>query len=435
MAPNTLQVTIEKLVQGGRGLARHESQVLFVRGAIPDEQVSVVMGARHKGFQEATISNVLAASPDRVAPPCPVYEICGGCQLQHIRYEAQLVQKAAILRETLARVGKLTVGDILPVVPSPDPYGYRSTVRFVVFRSGKGFALGFHREGTNEPVAAAGCLLVTEGIRKIAAAVSERLAAQRKLPLRLESVEIRHSRSFGHSLLVFRSDKTDKDQAGQLFELFKDLPDVVGLVVTSESNGRGRPAQRWVTGQDWIADRLGDLIFRISDRSFMQANWRLNELLSRTVADWAGAAPGLRALELYAGIGTLGLTLAQAGALVTLVEANPYALADARHAAKSNHVGRCRFRPLRAEAMLEAVKPGEYDLVLVDPPRTGLSAECLKELLRVGVGRLLYLSCDSATLARDLARLCEAGYHIGRIQPFDMFPQTAHLETLVELAR
>lgn len=248
MVDSTETVTIEKLVQGGRGLARLDKQVLFVRGAIPDEQVSVVVGARHKGFQEATISDVLVASPDRVAPPCPVYEICGGCQLQHIRYEAQLVQKASILQETLTRVGKLTVEESLPVVPSSDPYGYRRTVRFVVFRSGKGFALGFHREGTNEPVAAAGCPLAPEGIRKIAAAVSERLAAQRKLPLRLESVEIRHSRSFGHSLLVFRSDKTDKEQAVQLFELFKDLPDVVGLVMTSGSNGRGRRAQRWVTG-------------------------------------------------------------------------------------------------------------------------------------------------------------------------------------------
>jgi tRNA/tmRNA/rRNA uracil-C5-methylase (TrmA/RlmC/RlmD family) len=236
-------------------------------------------------------------------------------------------------------------------------------------------------------------------------------------------------------LLAFRADRADKEQAHHLFDLFHGLPDVAGLVVTSESNGRRRLAQRWVTGQDWIADRLGDPIFRISDRSFMQANWRLNELLSRTVADWAGAAPGLRVLELYAGVGTLGLTLARAGALVTLVEANPYTLADARHAAKSNHIGRCRFRPLLAEVMLETVQPGEYDLVLVDPPRTGLSQECLRELLRIGTARLLYLSCDPATLARDLGRLCAGGYRTARLQPFDMFPQTAHLEALVELER
>jgi tRNA/tmRNA/rRNA uracil-C5-methylase (TrmA/RlmC/RlmD family) len=420
-------VTIEKLVQGGQGMAHLDSQVVFVRGVIPGETVSIVAGTQRKGFQEATIREMLVTSPDRVAPPCPVYEVCGGCQLQHIRYEAQLVQKGAILRETLSRVGRIGVDAILPVMTSPNPYGYRGTIRFVVFRAGKGFALGFHKEGTNEPVAASGCLLVPEATRKVAAAVEERLAGRPRLPMRIESLEIRRSVAFGSTLLVYRTGPAERGPAQHLFELFREVPDVVGQVVMAP-NGK-----RWVEGQDWIADRLGELIFRISDRSFMQANWQLNERLAQTVTDWAGDTPGLRALELYAGIGTLGLTLARTGALVTLVEANPYALADARHAAKSNHIGRCRFRPLRAEAMLEAVRTGEYDVVLVDPPRTGLSRECLQSLLQVHVKRLLYLSCDPATLARDLGKLCGAGYRITRIQPFDMFPQTAHLETLVEL--
>src|SRR5207249_3256809 len=272
MANDTLTVTIEKLVQGGRGLARREGKVLLVRGAIPGETVAVTNGVQHKGFQEATVSEVLIASPDRVTPPCPMYEVCGGCQFQHIRYEAQLLEKAAILKETLSRVGRLAVETMPPVIPSPDPYGYRSAIRFVVFRDRAGFALGFHREGTNQPVAAACCLLVSEPTRG------------------------------------------------------------------------GQRWQRFVDGQEWIADRLGDLIFRISDRSSMQANWLLNETLSRTVSDWVAPTAGLRVLELFAGIGTLGLPLARAGALVTEAEANAYALADARHAAKTNHVGRSRFR-------------------------------------------------------------------------------------------
>jgi len=145
VADETLTVTIEKLVQGGRGLARREGKVLLVRGAIPGETVAVTNGVQHKGFQEATVSEVLIASPDRVTPPCPVYEVCGGCQFQHIRYEAQLLEKAAILKETLSRVGRLAVETMPPVIPSPDPYGYRSAIRFVVFRDRAGFALGFHR--------------------------------------------------------------------------------------------------------------------------------------------------------------------------------------------------------------------------------------------------------------------------------------------------
>lgn len=423
----TLTVTIEKLVEGARGLARLGSEVLFVRGAIPGETVSVTRGPRRKGCQEVTIAAVGAASPDRVGPPCSVYELCGGCQLQHVRYEAQLAQKREILRETLMRVGKIVVDDIPPVMPSPAPYGARSAVRFVVFRERNGFALGFHEEGTNRPVAAARCLLAPEEAREVAQAIHERLARQSRLPVRLESVEVRRSVAFGSILLSYRAGPSTTEQAYRLFELLQGLPHVVGQVLSSR-NGR-----RWVLGQDWIADRLGELLFRISDRSFMQANWRLNESLSRTVVDWVMPAPGLRVLELYAGIGTLGLPLARGGALVTEVDANPYALADARHAARTNHVGRCRFRPLRAEAMLGEAKAREYDVVLMDPSRTGLSADCLNKLLGVGIERLLYVSCDAPTLARDLRRFCDAGYRLTRLQPFDLFPQTAHLETLVEL--
>lgn len=453
MAETVRSVTIEKLVQGGRGLVRQEGKVLLVRGAIPGETVSLVEGAKHKGVQEARVGKVLVASPDRVAAPCPVYEQCGGCQLQHLGYEAQLVQKRAILQETLARVGKVTVDDLPPVIPSPDPYGYRSTVRFMVFRpvkeqkkaqergpgqekgpekeqgQGNRLALGFHREGSHEPVPAAGCLLASEPMRKTAAVIEARLAKGKRLSLHLESVEIRYSLSSGSLLLIHHTGPAKPDEAQAVFELFQDMPKLVGQVLVAQ-NGK-----RWVQGQDWIEDRLDEVTFRISDRSFMQTNWRLAEVLSKTIAGWLGPLEGVRVLELYAGIGMLGLPLARAGALVTEVEANEAALADCRHAAKVNHIGRCRFRPLTAEAMLAEAQPGEYDLVLMDPPRTGLSSDCVQELLRVGPGRLLYLSCDPATLARDLGRLAGGGYKVARLQAFDMFPQTAHIETLVELAR
>jgi 23S rRNA (uracil1939-C5)-methyltransferase len=421
-------VTIEKLVQGGRGLARQEGQVLLVRGAIPGEIISFAGGAKRKGVQEGTVHEILKPSPDRVAAPCPVYEVCGGCQLQHIQYEAQLRFKREILAETLTRVGKLQV-EVPSVVPSPNPYGYRSSVRFVVFRSKPGIALGFHEEGSHAPVAAAGCLLVPDAMRKVIAEVQERLARYTKLPAQVESLEVRRSVAFGSALLSWRTGPAVRSQAEKLFALFQDVPNVIGQVVTAENRGR------WVAGQDWIADRLDDLLFRITDGSFMQANWPLAEALARTLVEWAAPSSGLRVLELYAGIGLLGLPLARRGALVTEVEANRWALADARHAAKTNHIGRCRFRHLKAEECLDATESGEYDAVLMDPPRTGLSPEALRGLLALNVPRLFYLSCDPATLARDLGKLCAGGYRIVRLQAFDMFPQTSHIETLVELAR
>ncbi len=427
-------ITIEKLVQGGRGLARQEGQVLLVRGAIPGETISFTGGAKRKGVQEGTVHEVLKPSPDRVAAPCPVYEVCGGCQLQHIQYEAQLRFKREILAETLTRVGKLQI-DVPQIVPSPNPYGYRSSVRFVVFRSKPGFTLGFHEEGSHQPVEAAGCLLVPEAMRKVIADVQERLARYGKLPVQVESLEVRRSVAFGSTLLSWRTSPALRSQAEKLFALFQDVPNVIGQVVTASGEGSGGRSQRWVQGQDWIADRLDDLLFRITDGTFVQANWPLAETLARTLVEWATPLPGLRVLELYAGIGVLGLPLARRGALVTEVEANRWALADARHVAKTNHIGRCRFRHLKAEECLDATTAEEYDAVLMGPPRTGLSPESLRGLLAINVPRLFYLSYDPATLARDLGKLCAGGYRIVRLQAFDMFPQTSHIETLVELAR
>lgn len=425
-------LTVEKLVEGGWGLARLDSEVVLLRGVLPREKVTVADAVEHKGYREAKVCALLEASPDRVAPPCPVYGVCGGCQFQHMGYEAQLDVKKTVLAETLWRLGKVHVENISLPIPSPHPFGYRSTVRFVVFLDEKTFKLGFHQEHSHRPVEASGCLLAPEAMRVLISTIAERLRKQPRLPLHLESMEIRRSVTSGSHLLIHRAGPAGRDQAMRLVEVFADLPDVVGQVV---SVTRGRQGQRWVQGQDWIAEELDGVIFHISDRSFLQPNWHVNRLISRTLSEWVEPDRGPRILELYAGVGTLGLPLARRGALVTEVEANRYAIADGRHAAKRNHVGRCRFRHLRAEAAVEGVGEGEYDLVVVDPPRTGLSPGCLQGLLRIAVPRLMYISCNAATLARDLSRLCVSGYRIARVQPFDMFPQTAHVETLVELVR
>ncbi len=434
MTAQPVTVTIEKLVQGGRGLARQNGKVLLVRGAIPAETVDITPGPSHAQYQEATVRKVHRPSPNRVEAPCPVYGQCGGCHLQHIRYETQLALKWEMLTETLSRVGGLAGITIGTVVPSPQAVGYRSTVRFVVFRQGTGLALGFHEEGSHRPVAAPGCLLVHETARPIVAAIHARLTTQRTLPVRIESLEVRCSASGGAIHLAFRVVAGNPRRAEHLFGLFADLPGVGGQTVTDQKG------HRWVHGDDALTEHLAGLTFRISEQSLMQVNWPLTATLSRMVGEWIlGTVPQaepsrIRVLALYAGIGTLGLPLARCGALVTLVEANKYAIADARHTAKVNHVGRVRFRHMKAEDMLVSVEPGIYDVVLMAPPRVGLTPACVRALLRSEIGRLLYVSCDSATLARDLKMLCQGGYRLLRVQPFDMVPQTAYLEIVAELA-
>jgi 23S rRNA (uracil1939-C5)-methyltransferase len=375
---------------------------------------------------------VVKGSVDRETPPCEIYGRCGGCQFQHLSYRSELHWKKEILLETLKRVGKIDGLPMPEVAPSPSEFGNRGVVRFGLLRRGGGFALGLHEEGSAQLIAVADCLLLPAVLQGQVRLLQTRLSAMASLGCLVHSIELRTSSTFDQTLMIVRTDASHKRAIGRLTELAHGLPGLVGLVVLGERDGR---EERWVEGQDWIAERLDDLLFRIGDRSFIQSNWAVTELLVRTAIEWAEPKVGLRVLELFAGIGALGLPLAKRGSLVTMVESNPWASADARRAAKGNHVGRCRFRVVSVEEFLTTEPSMEYDVILLDPPRTGLSRDGVQGLLRATSARVLYVSCDPPTLARDLRRLLDGGYRIVRLQAFDMFPRTAHLETLVELQR
>jgi 23S rRNA (uracil1939-C5)-methyltransferase len=432
----TLLVQIEKLVHGGRGLAHLESLALFVEGVLPGEQVRVQPGRIKKGYGEARLLEVVQPSPDRVAAPCPVYGRCGGCQLQHASATAQLASKRDILAETLARIGGLTGIRVPPVTASPEAYGYRSRARFAVSVPSRGApSLAYFEEGSHRPVPIAQCPLLAPRLNEAVAYLNQMLAGSRAAASQLQEIRLGLSVTTGEVVFQYVAEQCRRPQADAWFERVRaGFTGVKGQVMIA---GRGPQQRRWTEGETTLAEQVGPLRLRCSDRSFVQANWKLNEALSQTVTAWAMEtktdAP-LRVLELYAGIGNFGLAIAREGALVTFVEGNSSALADARYNARVNHIGRCRFRSESAETFLAGSAPGDYDLVLMDPPRTGLSKEALAGLVHLKAGHILYLSCDPPTLARDLRAMQEAGYHPTRLQGYDMFPQTMHIETLVELA-
>ena len=431
-------LTIERVVAGGWGLSRSDSLVTFVRGALPGEVVTVTPGERHRHYRFATIDEVRVASPYRVQAPCSVYDDCGGCQLQHVRYEAQLQYKQSVLEEAFWRIGQIRQAVFNDPVPSPFPYEYRRRVRFRVFQQRGAFHLGFVRERSHSPVKGVGCLLVSKPMERVIEDVEGRLVRQRRLPAFLSHVEIRSSDAFGTHLILCTVPRASKNQARALLTLFEEIPTVTGCVLTSSSvtASQRRSVRRVVRGEPHLFERFQDMVIRISDRSFMQANWSVYSIIFQTLADWVNAGNRhTRVLELYAGVGCMGLGLAKNGALVTEVEENPYAAADARQSASQNHIGRYRIRAARVEDFLETVAADEYDVIVMDPPRTGLSRRCVELLGRIRSPRVLYLSCDASSLARDLNRLCATWYHVRRVQAFDMFPQTAHIETLVELVR
>ncbi len=430
-------VTIEKLVHGGNGLAHDGAMAVFVEGVLPGESVRIQLERVKKGYAEGRLLEVVTPSPDRTVAPCPVYGRCGGCQLQHASAAAQLELKRDILKETLVRLGGLTDLDVPPFIASPEVYGYRHRARLaVVTPRGKTASLAYHEEGSHRLVPIAACPLLAPRLNEAVAHLNRTLAGSGMMAALIQEVRLGYSVATGELVMQYEAERCTRRQAEGWFERVRT--GLVGLKGQMMIVGRGLQQRRWVDGETVLIEQVAGLRLRCSDRSFVQANWRLNETLVETVAAWVfegGKGAPLRVLELYAGIGNFGLPIARGGALVTLVEANPAALADARYNARVNHVGRCRFRQGPAEAILDASTPDEYDLVLMDPPRTGLSKEALTGLLRLRPHRLVYLSCDPPTLARDLRAMREAGYRVSRLQGFDMFPQTMHIETLVELTQ
>ena len=428
-------LSIEKLVAGGQGLGRVGSQVVLVPGALPGEKLSVHIGDKRRGVHHAEILKIIQSSVDRIDPSCAIAGQCGGCQFQHQAYPSQLIHKRNMLQDALLRIGKLSVPDIPAVVPSPRAFHYRTTVRFVVFKEGSGFQLGFFRQGTRIPIQSTDCLLIPEPAKELVTKVARCLSAQRTLPVFLESLEVRWSEFLSKGLLIFRGKCRHKHQAVAWLEAFGPLKEVVGFIFeyAPSDRDRGLKTSLVLAGQDHLIERFHELTLRIGYRSFMQANWPVYTALAERLLEWGEDLKGHRILELYAGIGALGMTLARRGALVTIVDSNASALADARRSATLSHVGRCRFRMETAETYLTSANTGDYEAIILDPPRTGLSTQMIQELGRIQVPRIFYVSCDPATLARDLSRLSSFGYSILRIQPFDMFPQTAHIETLVEL--
>jgi 23S rRNA (uracil1939-C5)-methyltransferase len=420
------------------GLARWNSQVVFCGDAIPGETVLVEIVACRRGVHYGKILDVQQPAPARIVPVCPLVGRCGGCQLQHLRYEEQLRQKQIILQDALSRIGKLSGLSIAPVIPSPQPYGYRQVVRMGIGEGRDGWFLGFFESGSRNLFPVETCFLVSEDFRQTIGQLAKRLQMIAPQPQLLVNVEIRWSALEKKYVLIFHGNSTDEKEVARVFDATADLPDVHGWVYdpvdpSEPSRGRGFTEGAFVRGVDHLWETFGRLRLKIGFRSFMQANWPLFEVMGQTVQEWTGQISGKGILELYAGTGALGMSLAQAGARVTGVEVNRYAVQDARQSIQSNRIKGCRMRAVSVESYLSTVQCGEYDVILLDPPRTGLRPKVLEQLGVLRVPRLLYLSCDPPSLSRDVKALCAQGYTIHRLQPFDMFPQTAHLETLVEL--
>jgi 23S rRNA (uracil1939-C5)-methyltransferase len=425
---NQLELTIESIVAGGDGLARRpDNRVVFVPRTAPGERIEATVTEGRRQWMRARLSRVIEPSPDRVEPQCPHYDRCGGCQLQHIEYGAQLRAKAGIVADAFRRLGGLDVPTV-EVEPSPRQLGYRNRISVVLQRSDSGsVTAGFRALGSiggeREIVDIDACPLAEDPINKVWAELrtawgdgASELPKGRELRLTLRAnhegrvgLAIDGSRGGGHSGIA------------RLVEGI-DMLDSVWIL-----GDRGAVARH--AGSETMPEQLGGYEIPLAGTAFTQVNRDAAEAMNDYVVEQCGDVSKRRVVDAYCGFGTRTVALARAGAITVGIDFDTTAIESASRLAREAGLG-AAFISARVERRIRKELPAE--VVIVNPPRSGIAADVTRYLLERPGGRLIYVSCDPATLARDLGRLAPR-YRLTACRAFDLFPQTSHVETVATL--
>jgi 23S rRNA (uracil1939-C5)-methyltransferase len=428
-----VEVRIEKLVYGGDGLAHHDGQTVFVPLVLPGELVGVEPVARKKKFVRGRLERVVEASSERVAAPCPHFGRCGGCQYQHIPYDAQIGYKTEILRETLGRIGRVRWKGPIRTHSSP-PFGYRNRtqwkIRTVPEGAANGATIGYFEAGSTRLCAVDECAILSPRLAETFAKLRA-LVSSNKTFSAIDEVEAFSDAADDKILLNLSAEKLADSPGAMASALREVMPHVESILV------QDRRADKFeLIGPGYLTYVAGGTGYRVGHLSFFQVNRFMMDALLETVI---GDSRGRLALDLFAGVGLFTVALAKQFGRVIGVESNLAAAKDLEVNLQASAGASPTHRHATAEAFLSHWRE-KPDLVVLDPPRAGVAPETLARLKKLAPSRINYLSCDPATLARDLAALigneeAPGPYEIGDINLFDIFPQTYHMEVLVRLKR
>jgi 23S rRNA (uracil1939-C5)-methyltransferase len=424
-------VNIERIIPGGHGLAFKEGRATFVPLSVPGDRVLVHQFRDRRHYLEAQSIEVVEGSAQRVAPPCPHFGDCGGCDFQHMTYECQLHSKQEILLDALRRVGKIRLSTSeISLIPSP-PFAYRNRLQLKISNCDK-FSWGFFANASHRVCAVQGCLIASEELWQFLPVLERLIEASPSVRGRLEEVEIFQGDQDQY-LVDFRLGETPSslEQLGQ--DLRRSMTDWEGNNVSLFlSTASGEALKVWGGGHVWKS--VGDFEYRVGRGSFFQIN---DLLLGKLLASVVEGFSGKRALDLYCGVGFFSLELAKNFEEVWAVEKNLFAIEDLRENVLRNQVHNIKIFPQDLGDFIQRSGSPlqDFDLVLLDPPRAGLAKESVAQLAMLGVPDVVYVSCDPATLARDLRIFLDHQYELSSLNILDLFPQTHHLETVARLRK
>lgn len=476
----THTLTVEKFAHGGAGFATVDGMPVFILGGIPGQKVTVTVTKRKDTYLEARVEKVIMRSKDEIQPRCIHFGTCGGCVWQNLAYNKQIQYKEDIVRETLEHltpadpaVRKQLPGRVLKIIPSPQVFNYRNKLELtfgfgnmrveekppkvaggksqrIYFDENPG--VGFHQPGewaTILPVTE--CHLYDEQLPALLADV-RRFMEDTKLPVHnpkthkgiLRNLILRRGVHTNEHMICFvvQARKKELEPMFQKFLRFAGRPNLKSLLIAEHFGLNDKPEEPKIhalTGEPWITERLFDLTFRISPFSFFQTNTLGTEKLYAAIAAAADLSPRDTVMDAYCGMGTIGQYLARYCEKVVGIESHPSALEDALQSAGRNRIGNISFYKGKAEQVLnQQLKAGgkyQFKVIIVDPPRVGLHPDALSAIITHRAEKVVYVSCNASTFARDLGEFLKNGYELRTVQPVDMFPHTAHIELVALLQR
>ncbi|HWT91813.1 MAG TPA: 23S rRNA (uracil(1939)-C(5))-methyltransferase RlmD [Solirubrobacteraceae bacterium] len=436
-----LDLRVESLAYGGAGVARLEGYVVFVSGGMPGDRVRAVVTKRKRGYAEARVVEVTEPSPERIEPLAPGHP---GASWQVLPYETQLRIKAEQVEDALRRIGKLDGFEMEPIIPAVDPWRYRNKLEYSFGTSPEGELIcGFHKPGSWEDIVhVEDDLLASEAVNAARRDVLEWCRAQG-----LSAYDRRSQDGFLRNLVIREGRRTGDLQVRLVTsegsfddDAFADSVHAAGTFWTrmqdvGETTAGGETDQ--LGGAPQMREELAELEYKISPQAFFQTNTEMAEKLYAVAVEYAGLKGFERVYDLYCGMGTIGLTLAPRAGEVFGLEVIEPAVSDAIANAKRNGITNAKFfagdvRLAMRDLVEEAGKP---DVIVLDPPRAGLSPKIVRRVIEAAPRRIVYVSCNPTTLAPNAAQLTEAGYVLKKVRPVDMFPQTHHIECVAVLDR